>query len=186
MLAEIKVGKDNNFYSISNFNSINTFENIQQSFFRSLSNNQQKSFPNLGVSIVIILIGFVLLGGGEGDLVEDELGDGVGEGRGNWEVGRFGLVGALGIGNVGEFEGLAVGELESHGPLGLNSAIGARAVSGFLDGGSVAGFEVEAVLTSFWGVFALILGDFDVIVVIVGGAGCREGKEGEKDELKIN
>ena len=50
--------------------------------------------------------------------------------------------------------------------MSFNSTVGAGAVSGFLDGGSVAGFEVEAVLSAFSGVFALVLDDFYDIVFV--------------------
>ena len=68
--------------------------------------------------------------------------------------------------------------------MSFNSTVGAGAVSGFLDGGSVAGFEVEAVLSAFSGVFALVLDDFYDIVFVGAGTSSREGEESEQDELK--
>ena len=58
------------------------------------------------------------------DLVEDELGDGVGEGRGDWEEVGFGLV-TVGISNVCQFEILSVGEGEGNAALHLYGAVGA-------------------------------------------------------------
>ena len=140
------------------------------------------------VAVSLFLFGRVLLGGGESDLVEDELGDGVGEGRGNWEPWGFGFV-SLGIGNVAQFEVLAIGESEGDGSLSISTVSG----SGGLD--AITSFGVGAVFSSGAGVHTVVLEDGDFIgfgavwgrggVAGVGGGGSHGQKAGEDDLRKI-
>ena len=145
------------------------------------------------VAAAVILIG--VLRGGEGDLVEDELGDGVGEGRGNWEPWGFGFV-SLGIGNVAQFEVLAIGESEGDGSLGFYGTIGAWTVSGSGGLDAITSFGVGAVFSSGAGVHTVVLEDGDFIgfgavwgrggVARVGGGGSHGQKAGEDDLSEEN
>ena len=58
-----------------------------------------------------------ILSGSEFNLVEDELGDCVGESGGNWEGIGFWLVSTLGVGDKLQLEWGAIGMSEAHGSL---------------------------------------------------------------------
>merc|ERR1712215_202208 len=101
-----------------------------------------------------------LLAGSEGDLVEDELGNWVGESGGNWESGRLGLV-SLSISDKGKVEALSVGVGEADGSLGFDGAIRAGTVAGLGSYDAVTSFDVEAVFSSGAWVDDVLTEDFD-------------------------
>jgi len=109
------------------------------------------------------LLGTVLLAGGKGDLVEGMLRDRVRECGGDGQGSGLWLVSSGGVSYVFEFEEVSVGVGELDGSLRLHSAIGARAVAGLRDGGSVSGLEVEAVLARGAGVETVIAQDSDLL-----------------------
>merc|ERR1712215_556343 len=108
-----------------------------------------------------------LLAGSEGDLVEDELGNWVGESGGNWESGRLGLV-SLSISDEGKVEGVSVGVGEADGSLGFDGTIRAGTVAGLGSYDAVTSFGVEAVFSSGARMDDVATEDWDNLA---GGAG---------------
>ena len=123
------------------------------------------------VSAVSSFIGFsATLRSGECDLVEDELGNWVGEGRGNWEPVRFGFV-SSGISDVSEVEVTAIGESEADGTLGFDGTIGTTSVSGGRGLDSSLGLGIGTEFSGSRWVDTVVTDDGLYGVISVGGLG---------------
>ena len=124
-----------------------------------------------------------------GNLVQDELGDWVGEFRGNWEVVGLGYVSILSIGTVCEWEVITVGQGEFNSSFLLYGAIGTSTFSSLGDVDSIFGFGVLAESTVFTGEDAVVAEDGDVLSgggplagAVVGGS---NGNKSEENDLVV-
>ena len=150
------------------------------------SNSKEKHSFRLLISDVVsaVLAQFAALVFllGEGDLVEHELGDWVGECGGNWEVGRFGFV-AIFVSNEFEFERSTIIKSVREAALCNHGTAFSGANSGLRSHDTVSGFDIETVFSGFAGSDDIAAKNRDNIV-IGRGTGGRKGEKGEEKYLK--
>jgi len=119
---------------------------------------------------------------GEADLLEDEVGDGVGEGGGDGEGGGLGLVSSVGVSDEFQLEWSTIGVGEADDALLLDGTVVARTDAGLGADDAVAGFDVEAVAARLVGVDdigAEDLNDIEVVGFWQSGGEANQSKNHE-------
>jgi len=119
---------------------------------------------------------------GECDLVEDEGGDFVGEGRGNGKGRGLRLVAAQGAGDELKLEGGTVGVGEADGSLLFNGTVVGGADAGLGANDAVAGLEVDAVAARLVGMDDVFTENGGELVRALLRSSGGEGQEGECDD----